>query len=588
MADKRNKNEKVKVTLAAVAAAKPEAAPGNPLPPEPPQSDDHVVPKQSFWDSVWGLAFLIVSILLGRHALIEPFKIPSGSMEPTLFGNENFGDRIVTSKLAYADSSRVMLVLAAAAFLVAVGFFASRASQRMKSIAIWTAFTIGLLGGIGWLWGDKAIAGEPKRFDVVVFEYNTAWEGKSARDINYIKRLVGLPGDNLVASGGDLYLHKDGKDQIIRKWKEVPKTQDILWYPISKAWVRHMHECPPESSPSYALVKQQLDNLAFPWNIDGKGATREKQSLTLDGSPATITYKYPVTNIYLKQGRWGFLHENCPESNKEPLVSPEGFKVTNPENKRKDITAFVNNTSEGVQCPNCKQVEFPMVPRPAEGPWMEAHSTERFFYGGENVVGDVRLDLDVDVQTPGSIQVQTGSDLHSALWNIGNAAALPQISGESVHAVGKATPELSAGKHTLSLAYIDGTVIATLDGQTIETREIDVHPPGRAADNIKSIVRVSFAGLKGTVTKLDIYRDLYYTIWPAGGYHFQKDEPPTARHMLPDGSWEAQVPKDHFLMMGDNSPSSSDGRVWGFVPRERIVGRASFVWWPPSRWRLIR
>jgi len=38
------------------------------------------------------------------------------------------------------------------------------------------------------------------------------------------------------------------------------------------------------------------------------------------------------------------------------------------------------------------------------------------------------------------------------------------------------------------------------------------------------------------------------------------------------------VPPEHFFMMGDNRDSSSDSRVWGFVPREYMRGRALFTW----------
>ena len=44
-----------------------------------------------------------------------------------------------------------------------------------------------------------------------------------------------------------------------------------------------------------------------------------------------------------------------------------------------------------------------------------------------------------------------------------------------------------------------------------------------------------------------------------------------------------KVPEGYYLMMGDNRNNSFDGRGWGLVPRESIVGRCEFIWFPIGR-----
>ncbi|MBX3180449.1 MAG: signal peptidase I [Candidatus Hydrogenedentes bacterium] len=45
------------------------------------------------------------------------------------------------------------------------------------------------------------------------------------------------------------------------------------------------------------------------------------------------------------------------------------------------------------------------------------------------------------------------------------------------------------------------------------------------------------------------------------------------------------VPEDHYFLLGDNSLNSVDGRMYGWVPRNHLYGRASAVIWPIGHWR---
>ena len=46
---------------------------------------------------------------------------------------------------------------------------------------------------------------------------------------------------------------------------------------------------------------------------------------------------------------------------------------------------------------------------------------------------------------------------------------------------------------------------------------------------------------------------------------------------------EAVVLPNHYMVMGDNTMNSSDSRTWGDFPRENVIGKSYFVYWPISR-----
>ena len=99
---------------------------------------------------------VLLIVLLFRSFLFEPFKIPSGSMIPTLL----IGDFIVVNKYTYGLRWPVL---------------------NKKFIPI----------------------GGPERGDVVVFRYPID------PSVNFIKRMVGLPGDSITYRNKELYVNGD-------------------------------------------------------------------------------------------------------------------------------------------------------------------------------------------------------------------------------------------------------------------------------------------------------------------------------------------------------------------------------------------
>jgi len=110
--------------------------------------------------------------------------------------------------------------------------------------------------------------------------------------------------------------------------------------------------------------------------------------------------------------------------------------------------------------------------------------------------------------------------------------------------------------------YIKRLVGLPGDTLKIENGVVQVKPKGKS-----KFQPITSFGIKGF--------DWVYS--GKGGYHGHLS---TGR--LSPGL-ELKVPEKHYFMMGDNSANSYDGRAWGFVPRQNIIGKAFFVVWPFSR-----
>jgi signal peptidase I len=49
-----------------------------------------------------------------------------------------------------------------------------------------------------------------------------------------------------------------------------------------------------------------------------------------------------------------------------------------------------------------------------------------------------------------------------------------------------------------------------------------------------------------------------------------------------------EVPENEYFVLGDNRNNSTDSSKGWTVPRDNIIGKAWFVYWPPSKWRVVK
>ena len=112
-------------------------------------------------DNLKTLFFALIIALIIRSLFFQPFYIPSSSMEPTLL----IGDRIFVSKFTYGYSKH--------SFPFSPPVYNSRLFNK-----------------------------KPKRGDLVVFKT------PSDNRTDYIKRLIGLPGDTIQFVNGTIYLNE--------------------------------------------------------------------------------------------------------------------------------------------------------------------------------------------------------------------------------------------------------------------------------------------------------------------------------------------------------------------------------------------
>lgn len=71
-----------------------------------------------------------------------------------------------------------------------------------------------------------------------------------------------------------------------------------------------------------------------------------------------------------------------------------------------------------------------------------------------------------------------------------------------------------------------------------------------------------------------------------GGRVYINDKPLREKYIADEPNYQygpVNVPQGQYLVLGDNRNNSYDSHYWGFVPRNKVIGRAVVRFWPPNR-----
>jgi len=358
---------------------------------------------------------------------------------------------------------------------------------------------------------------QPKRWDIIVF--------KNPLDPteNYIKRLIGLPGEKAEIIDGDVYIN----DRISRK---PPKVQDNLWMPVYDNDYQPVR--PREGSFDGHLWRQPFENdTGSKWIVGDKD------------NPTLFRLDSPADQI-------------------NTLI----FKTPNGKDFKAMYAYNEVDVRRGEELPFCNDL---MV---------------RFYADSSNRQGSIGIELS-----------KYETDYRAWVDLAGQMVIIKDEQGKKTVELKRKPIQLPAvNKPTLvRFANVDHQLIFEFGSEKLtydlESGSGDARPIKTDTERSRKVgsqpqVKIFGSG-KFTLSHIAIFRDIHYTRYRAGDNH-------TPGRATQDNPFT--LAEDEFFVLGDNSPNSEDSRWWdrpgmannglsyreGIVPRDYLVGKALFVYWP--------
>jgi signal peptidase I len=593
---------------------------------KPADKDPKDKPADGGWrETIESIAMAVILALLFRGFVAEAFVIPTGSMAPTLQGRHK---DVECPKCHYwyqtsASAERTQTDELNGLHVVTATCPVCRYTQQLDLFRQPNHHSFS---------GDRIIVGkfcydlaQPKRWDVIVFKF----PGNAVQ--NYIKRLIGLPNEQIRIVGGNIYTCGLGEpEDALRIARKPPHKLDALLQIVDNS----------------DYIPADLTAVGWPlrwreWTRDGSKTSvwtseNDGKAFVTTGEhehDAWLRYRHLVPN----HADWQLieLSKQLPSSVNER----QGQLIS-------DFYAYNAGSAIG-QLPGTLPAKY-LTPEnsPAEydplthqGPGDAPSSAEL----GQHWVDDLAVEVLADVKgNQGEILldlVRAGVH-HECRINLADGVAkLTRIGpdgqpleflsddGKPAASVTAQTSVKGPSSYRLRLSncdhevllWVNGSVV-TFDGPTTYDSDDLVSPAWSPAD--PGDLAPAGVGSRGAAVKLSqlrILRDKYYIAGLSGmqdesdydqgvritddTQYGQSDAEKIQRIFADPELWSRtnlfgpknrrhthyKLEADQFLPMGDNSPQSFDGRFWGdnysgqshhYVERDLLIGKALLIYWP--------
>ncbi len=414
---------------------------------------------------------------------------------------------------------------------------------------------------------------EPNRWDVVVFKY------PEDPKTNYIKRLVGLPGEEIKIERGDVFVRKPPHRQwqILRKQNPNKQRQLQLLVYDNDLPARELHEWgwPQRWAP---VERQPGENGS--WIETDQGWMPDARSFEIDSTHDEgsgydwIRYRHIVP----MRDDWDDFENNVVLGHR-----PGATLIT-------DFCPYNAYTGGG---------DFAQVP-------------DDIYW-----VGDLTLNCEVEVRRPAGellLELIKGADRYRCRIDLSTGQATlffinellqKQLQQEERILATAATTLNGPGRYQIAFANVDHRLTLWIDGTLVDLgSNTEYDPPALPGPRPQDLAPVGIAARDASlrVSHLLIQRDVYYRAdrHPKQS-EFRGNEQILRNELGDPDAWSEEynenynvarfepLADDEFFMLGDNSPRSQDSRLWSndrgaerrhAVPRSALVGKAFYVYWP--------